>query len=40
MQIIDLKQIQQYYGTQVTLRGGHSYGRVSEREGNKKLECG
>jgi hypothetical protein len=27
MWIIDLKQVQQYYSTQVTLRGGH------EREG-------
>jgi hypothetical protein len=25
MQIIDLKQMQQYYWTQVTLRGGHAW---------------
>jgi hypothetical protein len=39
MWITDLQQMQQYYGTWVTLRGGHVWeGRT--REGNQKLECG
>jgi hypothetical protein len=36
---IDLKQMQQYYGTWVILREA-TYGRDSAREGNQKLECG
>jgi hypothetical protein len=39
LQIIDLKQIHKYYGTQVSLRGGHAQeGYAKER--NQKLECG
>jgi hypothetical protein len=36
MWIVDLKQMQQYYGTLITL----VQGRHSAREGNQKLECG
>jgi hypothetical protein len=39
MWIMDLKQMQQYYGTQVTLREGCAW-EGWEREGNKKFECG
>jgi hypothetical protein len=37
MQIVDLKQIQQYYGTWVTL-GEAVQGKDRAREGNQKLE--
>jgi hypothetical protein len=39
MQIIDLKQMHQYYWTWVTLREA-AQGKDNEREGNQKLECG
>jgi hypothetical protein len=39
MQIIDLKQMQQYYGTRVTLRGGHAWcmRRIGQGKESKNL---